>query len=240
MKAKRKLRFVFMAITMLWMALGYAEAETHLFPIEPAPITAQMISADEAVVLAKDAMMTRQHLTVDDLYDSTVKAGFVVLENGENAWMVMIDSPWGTDALVTLSASGKEIIDYQATDQQRREIITILLQQWRAQKGDIRTWSIEDKALFDWLFGEATAYIVPGEGDISKEEAAEIAVEAVPDSISTPRFSFSFKLFTYPGEKQAQRIWLVTIYEGEKERYVVHVSSADGTVVKVVRISEFG
>ncbi|MEG0492018.1 MAG: PepSY domain-containing protein [Clostridia bacterium] len=244
MKTRHRLWIFVMATTVLLALAGYAIAETHLFPIAPATMTEKTASADDAIALAKDTMSKRQKLTLDDLnrdlQGGKIKANYVELENGENAWMIMIDSEWGTDALVTVSSTGEDVIDYQATDNQLREITTILLKQWRAAKGDMRAWSTEDTALFKWLYGSAEEYIVPSDADIRKEKAADIALAAISREIASPTFTFLFEQLSFTDGRSSQLVWSVTIYENGKELYVVKVSADTGEVVDVFQLSQNG
>ena len=62
----------------------------------------------------------------------------------------------------------------------------------RQQKGDLRTWSAEDKALFDWLYGSAETCADVSEYPVSMEKAMEIALSALPEPVSNPELSFRY------------------------------------------------
>ncbi len=215
-----------------------AFAQTIAFPAGPATPAENGLSQDDAVTIARSEMARRENLPLAEVDMYRAKAGYVTLESGEEAWVVLLDCEVnGTDALVTLSASGTEVIDYCATHE---EILTVVYKQWTQKKGAIRTWSIEDQALLNWLFGAADAYVVPDESCISQEAARDIALAALPQAVSSPEFAYGFKRMSYPDGAQDQLVWLVTIYEKGKERYVVHISAIDGVVIECIKIGNFG
>lgn len=241
MVMKMKTRYVAGIVLMLalWIAaaaFAVAESDDYYFPVSPASLDENSISQEEAITAAKDVMLQREGAPFEEHEQSTIKAGFVQLESGENAWNVMLDSAYGTDALVLLSPAG-EVIHYQATDDKSPEITTILQKKWQEEKGNIQSWSIEDKALWYWLYGSADAYIVPTENDISQERAVKIALEAVPEELSDPSYTISFGTY----HKDASlRVWSITIYENGKEAYVVYVTAEDGTVIEQFPVSSLG
>ena len=91
--------------------------------------------------------------------------------------------------------------------------------------------------MFDWLYGTAETYVYPSENQIDKEQATEIALDAVPEDFQRPEFFYSFKVFPDTDGKQSQYAWLITICEDGKEKYAVYVSAADGAVINVIVIS---
>lgn len=226
-----KRTIVISLITMLLILSGGSLAEPYIFPVKPATPTAADISMSDAISIAKSEMAQRQGMSLDDYQNYKIKANCVKLENGEKAWVVMLDElAYGSDALVTISSMNATIIDYQASD---TEITMFLIDQWKKKKGAMRTWSIEDMALFNWLFGSSDQYVVPNEDHISKEEAAAIALSAISQTLSSPEFSYSFKLFSYTDGRPDQYVWLVTILVHGEEEYLVHISAVDGAVIEV-------
>ena len=71
---------------------------------------------------------------------------------------------------------------------EEKELNLVLLEQWKEQKGDLRTWTAEEQALFDWLYGTAETYAAPSENQIGKEQAAEIALAAIPEKLQNLNF----------------------------------------------------
>lgn len=130
------------------------------------------------------------------------------------------------------------ILNYVSNEE--KELNLVLLEQWKEQKGDLRTWTAEEQALFDWLYGTAETYAAPSENQIGKEQAAEIALAAIPETLQNPEFYYSFKTLPATDGKQPQYAWLMTICEDGQEKYAVYVSAADGAVIEVIAISRQG
>lgn len=234
-------KMIAITLTMVLLILsGVSLAETYIFPVEPATPTGTDISMSDAISIAKNEVIRRQGLSLETIENYTIKANFVKLENNEYAWVVMLDNDeelYGTDVILMISSVDAKIIDYQATNM---ELATILIDQWKKRKGAMKTWSLEDQALFNFLYGFSDEYVVPGENHISQEDATSIALSAIPQSLSSPEFSYCFQLFSYTDGRPDQYVWLVTIFVGGKEKYLVHVSATDGAVIEVFSISSHG
>lgn len=230
----RRMTSVLLALTLWTAGTAFASSASDHFPVSPAAWDETCISQEEAVAAAKDAMEQQGTPYVE--MDGKVKAGFVQLENGENAWVVMLDSALKTDAVVTVSPAG-DILYYQSTDEASPEIYTIMLEDWRAAKGGRESWSVEDYALFQWLFGSADAYVAPEESDISQEKAIEIALEAVPEELSDPSCTVLFSTYY---KDASLRVWHITVCEHGEEVYIVYVAAEDGKVIEAFPVSNFG
>ena len=165
------------ALVMMLLAASFSFAENfekeNALPAIPSEPTNEGLSQDEAVGIVKQKMADAYQRPLSDFDCHKVKANFVALENGEDAWVVMVDH---NNENYDVGAAA--IIDPQ----------DVLLEQWKKQKGDLRTWTAEEQALFDWLYGTAETYVYPSENQIDKEQAAEIALEAVPEDFQRPEF----------------------------------------------------
>lgn len=234
MNLKRMIAVVSMAV--LLVLLGGSCAETYVFPVEPAALTETDISMADAISVAKNEMTQQQGIALDDFRNYKIKANLVELVNGEKAWVVMLDEmSCGSDALVTISSDDATIIDYQASE---TEITMFLLDQWIKKKGAMRTWSLEDKALFNWLFGSSDQYVVPREEQISKEKARDIALSAIPEALSSPEFSYTYSLLSYTDGRPDLYVWMITVLIDGQPKYLVHIAAVDGTVVEVYNLGE--
>lgn len=234
MNVKRRITAV--CLTILLALSSGALAESDVLPVEPAQPAENDISMESAIDAAKGELTRRRNLSDFEKY--RIKASCVKLENGEKAWVVMLDElRCGTDALITLSAVDGKLIDYQETDM---EIISLLVETWTAKKGRMSTWKLEDKALFNWLFGMDDAYVVPGEGHISQERAGEIALAAIPEKASLEECAYAFRLFSYTDGRPKQYVWLITITKNGEEKYLVHVSAENGDVLEVFALDGNG
>ena len=216
--------------TFLIMFACAAFADVYLTPVAPATLTPRGISMAEAIAHAREEMIQREGMTILDLNNYLVKASFVRLENDENAWVVMLDEKgYGTDTLVTISADGQRVLDYQSTN---TEITALLVQLWKAKKGEMKTWSVEDKALFNWMFGNQDQMLLPDDNCISREKAGEIAIAQIGQSLSLSDCSFSFGRLSSADAQSEQFVWMVTIVVNGQEAYLVHVDAVDGAVIE--------
>ncbi|MEG1014324.1 MAG: PepSY domain-containing protein [Clostridia bacterium] len=225
-------------LTALLVLSNGSLAETYVFPVGPASPTETDISMTDAISIAKKELVLRQSIPSNDFQNYKIKANCVQLENSEKAWVVMLDEQsCGSDALVTISSADATIIDYQAG---HAEITTFLIDQWTKKKGAKRTWSLEDKALYNWLFGSSDQYLIPNEDHISKDTAIDIALSAIPPSLISPEVSTTFNLLSYTDGRPEQYVWMVTILENGQEKFLVHVSALDGAVVEVFELGKNG
>lgn len=228
-------------LVILLFAASVSFAENGPLPVAPAEPTGDCVSQEEAVRIARQTMAGYYQRPMSDFDFHTVKARFVKLENGQDAWSVMIDhnnEKLDVGMAVILSAQDGGII--ACLTNEGNELNLVLLEQWKKQKGDLRTWSAEDKALFDWLYGSSETYADASEYPVSMEKATEIALAALPEPIPNPEVSCTFKCFSETTEGPAQTVWLVTIGADGQETYVVYVSAVDGAVMDIIKESNLG
>ena len=233
------------ALVMMLLAASFSFAENfekeNALPGIPSEPTNEGLSQDEAVGIVKQKMADAYQRPLSDFDCHKVKANFVALENGEDAWVVMVDhnnENYDVGAAAIIDPQDGTILNYVSNEE--KELNLVLLEQWKKQKGDLCTWTAEEQALFDWLYGTAETYVYPSENQIDKEQATEIALDAVPEDFQRPEFFYSFKVFPDTDGKQSQYAWLITICEDGKEKYAVYVSAADGAVINVIVISTEG
>ena len=226
-------KYCFIATQLLTTLVLYvysAFAYAVPLPAAPATLAQRDICMAEAIAHAREEMIQREGMTILDLNNYLVKASFVRLENDENAWVVMLDEKgYGTDTLVTISADGQRVLDYQSTN---TEITALLVQLWKAKKGEMETWSVEDKALFNWMFGNQDQILLPDDNCISREKAGEIAIAQIGQSLSLSDCSFSFGRLSSADAQSEQFVWMVTIVVNGQEAYLVHVDAVDGAVIE--------
>lgn len=232
---------LFLLLLVYSFALAQSNEGMACLPAAPSTPAEDCISKDEAVLIAKQEMAKRYDRSVSDFDFHKIKANFVRLENNEDAWVVMIDhnnDSYDVGAVITLSPSGETILHFMSNDD--KELIDILLDQWKRKKGNMLFWSIEDEALFNWLFGSSEIYLLPSKEHISQEKATEIALSAIPEILNSPQFSYSFKLLSYTDGRPDQHAWRVTIIADGIEKYVVYVSAVDGSVIDLIEVGNFG
>lgn len=223
-------------ILVLFASTSFAHA--YLLPTEPATLMQTDISMAEAIALARGEMMQCEGMSNLDLNSYIVKASFVHLETDENAWVVMLDEKgYGTDTLVTISADGQRVLDYQSTN---TEITALLVQLWKAKKGEMKTWPIEDKALFNWMFGEQDQLLLPDENCISREKAGETAIAATSQPLPLAECTYSFGRLSYTDDQPDRLVWMVTIIANGQDVYLVHVDAINGTVIEKYDLHDNG
>ncbi len=229
---KRNLLFCLMIVIVCFALPAFATA--YRFPVDPAPVSEAELTKEAALTLALNEMKQREEMPEIHLENYHIKANCVWLDHGEKAWVVMLDElGYGTDALVTLSAADGHVIHYHATN---TEITMYLIEQWTAEKGKMKAWSVKDNALFNWLFGNDEQYTVPDENCIAQETAEEIAMAVVSQQVVSPSASSSFLYMKDPDKSYECYVWSVTIWENGHEAYLVHVHAETGTVVEIYQL----
>lgn len=155
----------FLLLLVYSFALAQSNEGMACLPAAPSTPAGDCISKDEAVLIAKQEMAKRYDRSVSDFDFHKIKASFVKFENNEDAWVVMVDhnnDSYDVGAVITLSPSGETILHFMSNDD--KELTDILLDQWKRKKGARSSWSIEDKALFYWLYGSSEMYLLPTNG----------------------------------------------------------------------------
>lgn len=237
----KKRLMVLLVILLLAAAVSLAENGEIPLPSAPAEPTDGCVSQEEAVRIARQKMADDCQRPISDFDFHKVKACFVKLENGQNAWNIMIDHPnEKLDVGMAVILSPKDGAILACMTNEENELNLVLLEQWKKQKGDLRTWSAEDKALFDWLYGSAETCADVSEYPVSMEKATRIALSALPMSLPNPEISCTFKRFSETTKGPAQAVWLVAIGEDGQEAYVVYVSAVDGAVMEIIKESNLG
>ena len=83
------------ALVMMLLAASFSFAENfekeNALPAIPSEPTNEGLSQDEAVGIVKQKMADAYQRPLSDFDCHKVKANFVALENGEDAWVVMVD-----------------------------------------------------------------------------------------------------------------------------------------------------
>ena len=116
--------------------------------------------------------------------DETIKAGFVLLDNGQTAWVVtLFDDAFRdpTDISILISSPDGAILDVQTTN---IGYFKTIRDRWQEKMGDADTWPLEMKALFDKLYTVHGDSAVPDDTMIQQEQAAGIALQEIPDDLS--------------------------------------------------------
>lgn len=216
-------------VAMTLILLNVAFAETF-WPATPAEVSESDISMDDAIYIAKKEMTQRLGTSPESIGTYKIKACCVWLMNRQKAWVVMLDElSSGADALVIIASADAAILSYESSNM---EMSSDLVRPWTKKKGATRTWTIEEKAFFNWLFGATDQYIAPTSDHISKEAATRAALATISQPLSVSDLLYAFRLLSYTDGRPDQYVWEITIYERGQEAYFVQVSAEDGTVIE--------
>lgn len=123
-----------------------------------------------------------------------------------------------------------EIDQRQAEDDIELQRHDEWVQQLEAEKGPRHTWSLEDKAIvFPYIYG------LPTDGEISEEEAIEIAKAAVIDQLGeNPTYFETHEATTFFIINDPEQRYYTVNFETEKtekKAYSVHVSSTGEVLI---------
>ena len=153
MKLKQVISIVLISLIVLFtgnlMASSFADAVP--LPKELTAYTSNDLSMNEAIQIAQNVACEKRSTTMADIADETIKANFVLLDNGQNAWVVtLFDDAFQdpTDLSVLISSPDGVILDVQTTN---IGYFKTIRDRWQEKMGDADTWSLEMKALFGRL-----------------------------------------------------------------------------------------
>lgn len=195
--------------------------------------SADEIPMEQAVDLAMNIACEKRGTTLEDLEGELVRASLAELESGEHAWVVSIfDDAFADPMLVSvmINATNGDALDIFTTTYgyfgQVRDA-------WEQQKGEYDFWSLEDKALFDRLYREWDYHTIPNDKVVTQQQAIEIAIHAISETIQEPKFSCSFVQVKAQNESTFEYEWMISIWSKGKKVYQVNLSAEEGTVLDV-------
>lgn len=240
MKLKQVISIVLISLIVLLtgnlMASSFADAVP--LPKELTAYTSNDLSMNEAIQIAQSVACEKRSTTMTDIADETIKANFVLLDNGQNAWVVtLFDDAFQdpTDLSVLISSPDGAILDVQTTN---IGYFKTIRDRWQEKMGDADTWSLEVKALFDRLYTMHDDYAVPDDTMIQQEQAASIALQQLPNDLSVDQVLYDFSFNSSAEKKSEQYVWRITIVSEGIKRYQVNLSAIDGSVLDVFSLSE--
>ena len=77
---------------------------------------------------------------------------------------------------------------------------------------------------------------IPGDGHISQEEAAAIALSALPYALSSPEFQFLFVCDPRAAGTHGEYTWYVSIYDHGEQKFQVYISAINGSITEILEI----
>ena len=240
MKLKRRVSIAGVVLLLLLVAGTMASAYADAVPLLKAltAFTSNDLSMSEAIQMAQSVACEKRKTTMTDIADETIKASFVLLDNGQTAWVVtLFDDAFQdpTDISILISSPDGAILDVQTTN---IGYFKTIRDRWQEKMGDADTWSLEMKALFNRLYTVHDDFAVPDDTMIQQEQAASIALREIPDDLSVDQILYSFSFNSSAEETREQYVWRITIVSEGKKRYQVNLSAIDGSVLDVFSLDE--
>lgn len=211
-------------------------ADTIPLPKELTTFSTNDLSMSDAIRIAQSEACERRNTT--DIADEAIKASFVLLENGQKAWVVtLFDDAFQdpTDVSVLISSPDGAILDVQTTNIGHFKIIR---NRWQEELGDADAWNLETKALFDRLYTMHDDHVIPDETMIQQEQAAGIALQEIPDDLSVDQILYDLSYHSSARKENEQYVWRITIVSKGIKRFQVNLSAIDGTVLDVLPLCE--
>lgn len=235
MKLKRRVSITRVGLLLLLAASIMASAYANAVPLPKAltAFTSDDLSMNEAIQIAQSVAWQKRNISVTDIADETIKASFVLLDNGQTAWVVtLFDDAFQdpTDISILISSPDGAILDVQTTN---IGYFKTIRDRWQEKMGDADTWSLEMKALFDRLYTMHDDSDVPDDTMIQQEQAASIALREIPDDLSVDQILYNFSFNSSAEETREQYVWRITIVSEGRKRYQVNLSAIDGSVLEV-------
>ena len=240
MKLKRRVSIAGVVLLLLLVAGTMASAYADAVPLPKAltAFTSNDLSMSEAIQMAQSVACEKRKTTMTDIADETIKANFVLLDNGQNAWVVtLFDDAFRepTDISLLISSPDGAILDVQATN---IGYFKTIRDRWQEEMGDADTWTLEKKALFDKLYTAHDASAVPDDTMIQQEQAASIALQEIPNDLPVDQVLYDLSFNSSAEKKSEQYVWRITIVSEGRKRYQVNLSAIDGSVLDVFSLSE--
>lgn len=240
MKLKRRVSITRVGLLLLLAAGIMASAYADAVPLPKAltAFTSNDLSMSEAIQMAQSVACEKRKTTMTDIADETIKASFVLLDNGQTAWVVtLFDDAFQdpTDISILISSPDGAILDVQTTN---IGYFKTIRDRWQEKIGDADTWSLEMKALFNKLYTVHDDFAVPDDTMIQQEQAASIALREIPDDLSVDQILYSFSFNSSAEETREQYVWRITIVSEGRKRYQVNLSAIDGSVLDVFSLDE--
>lgn len=238
MKLKRRVSIAGVVLLVLLAAGAIAYADAVPLPKALTAFTSNDLSMSEAIQMAQSVACEKRKTTVRDMADETIKAGFVLLDNGQTAWVVtLFDDAFRdpTDISILISSPDGAILDVQTTN---IGYFKTIRDRWQEKMGDADTWPLEMKALFDKLYTVHGDSAVPDDTMIQQEQAAGIALQEIPDDLSVDQILYGFSFNSSAEETREQYVWRITIVSEGRKRYQVNLSAIDGSVLDVFSLDE--
>ena len=121
MKLKRRVSITRVGLLLLLAASIMASAYADAVPLPKAlsAFTSDDLSMNEAIQIAQSVACQKRNISVTDIADETIKASFVLLDNGQTAWVVtLFDDAFQdpTDISILISSPDGAILDVQTTN----------------------------------------------------------------------------------------------------------------------------
>lgn len=223
---------ILLLCVLMFFSISSAFAEDYLVPV--------LSLHDDSIISREDAIKSLEYaLTRDNIVISEkhkIKTCAVIFEDGTEAWIIVLDEKpddiydSGKDVYAVISARNGALlyIDYP-----RGEIATEYQKKWVQYKDSFNTWSIADRAMFNWIFGNDSALFIPADAKISESDAIQIAQEAYRKISDRKADSLSVNYFQYALDMETPLYsWVISFIVDGQNQYVFHISTETGEVLE--------
>ena len=228
-----KKRMIFPAILLLLVLalVAGALADAVIIPVRRIPENGLPFTREEA--LARTADLFSEHTGAYRAENYRQNAGSVLLPDGRTAWIVTmercVDEPVG-NIYAVFSAEDGGIIELYYPD---NDIYTWVLMEWIGAKHlHKQDWSVEDQALFDWLFSGSGDMFDPSRAAVSADEAVRTAAKWLQDTFGAgyDEARVSYSGHTDDGSGRTSYCWVISFIRNGKQAYIVSVSTETGEI----------
>lgn len=226
---KRKITPFIVLLLVLAMVSG-ALAESVIIPVRRIPEDSLAFAREEALARAADLFSGQNSAYRAENYRQDAKS--VLLPDGQAAWIVTmercVEEPVG-NIYAVFSADNGEIIELYYPD---NDIYTWILMEWiSAKRLHRQDWSVEDQALFDWLFAGSDSMFEPSHARVPSDEAVRVAAKWLLETFGAgydeTRISYSGNT---DGSGNTSYCWVISFIRNGKQAYIVSVSTETGEI----------
>ena len=223
-------------LIVLSLAAG-AAAGTVIVPVRQIPEGGLAFTKADALAKAAELFAGRGYTYSEGAYFR--KAGSVLLPDGQAAWIVFIERQEDNAAgnlYTVLSADTGNVIELYYPD---NDVYTWIMMQWAEAKQRRRSaWSVEEQALFDWLFTAGSDMFNPSQAAVSSDEAVRIASDWVKEHFGIAYDDTGVSFIGWSDDSHTWYSWTVSFCQGGSQVMVVYVSTETGAVENSFEMSD--
>ncbi len=232
----RKIAFLSLLLFAAMLILR-AAAEPVLIPVQPVPEDGLTFTEADAVAKAEGLFADQGYTYSEGKYFR--KAVSVLLPDGQTAWIAFIErreKEAAGNLYAVFSADTGKTIELYFPD---NDVSTWVLKQWIDVKHGHRSdWSVEDQALFDWLFSDDTDMFDPSQAAVSSGEAVRIASDWVQKNAGIIYDNTSVSYIGLYDDSHSWYNWVISFQQNGSQVMIVYVNTETGVVENSYDVAE--